>query len=80
MIIKYETSKYGSKCWYQNDQLHRTDGPAIEFVNGTKKWYQNGKLHRTDGPAMEWDDGVTEWFIEGKEYPEEEYYNSLVSK
>ena len=41
----------GNKYWYQNGELHREDGPAIERANGTKEWYQNGKLHREDGPA-----------------------------
>ena len=25
-------------------QLHRTDGPAIEFSNGSKEWYIDGDL------------------------------------
>ena len=33
----------GTKSWYQNGLLHRTDGPAIEHANGNKHWYQNGK-------------------------------------
>ena len=33
--------------------LHREDGPAIEYANGNKHWYLNGKLHREDGPAIE---------------------------
>ena len=24
------------KEWWQNDKLHRIDGPAVEFNNGTK--------------------------------------------
>ena len=33
----------GTKYWYQNDKLHRSDGPAIEYPDGTKMWYINGK-------------------------------------
>ena len=33
----------GDRRWYQNDKLHREDGPAIEYANGKKEWYQNGK-------------------------------------
>ena len=29
--------------WYRNGQLHRTDGPAIEYTSGTNKWYLNGQ-------------------------------------
>jgi len=31
-----------TKAWYLNGELHRTDGPAIEFVIGSKHWYLNG--------------------------------------
>lgn len=53
----------GSKLWYFNDQLHRTDGPAIEHSNGTKKWCLNGLLHRVDGPACEYPDGSKFWWV-----------------
>jgi hypothetical protein len=30
----------GSKSWWLNGNLHRTDGPAkVERVNGIKEWY-----------------------------------------
>jgi len=25
-------------------ELHRVDGPAIEYANGSKMWFVNGKL------------------------------------
>jgi hypothetical protein len=31
------------KYWYKDDELHRLDGPAIEFANGTKAWFIDGK-------------------------------------
>jgi hypothetical protein len=31
----------GSKYWYLEDQIHRTDGPAIIFTCGTKQWWLN---------------------------------------
>ena len=46
--------------------LHRTDGPAIERVDGEKRWYIDDKLHRTDGPALELPNGTKYWFKEGK--------------
>ena len=52
----------------KNGQLHCTDGPAIERLNGTKKWYLNGQLHRTDGPAIEWSDGTKEWYLNGQRH------------
>jgi hypothetical protein len=53
---------------YRNDQsqLHRLDGPAIEYANGSKQWWQNGKLHRLDGPAAEYANGDKEWWQNGK--------------
>jgi hypothetical protein len=33
----------GTKFWYQNNQLHRLDGPAVEFAGGYKGWWQNGR-------------------------------------
>lgn len=35
-------SSDGTKVWTLNNQLHREDGPAIEWANGTKFWYLNG--------------------------------------
>ena len=31
--------KRGNKFWYKNGELHREDGPAIEYANGNKFWY-----------------------------------------
>lgn len=49
-IVLYES---GAKEWYLNGNPHRTDGPALEGVNGYKAWFLNGQRHRTDGPAVE---------------------------
>ena len=58
---KLSINVLGTKCWWLNNERHRTDGPAIEFSNGDKWWYQNGKSHRTDGPAIEYADGQKRW-------------------
>jgi hypothetical protein len=63
----------GTVRWYQNNLLHRLDGPAIEYADGSKDWYQNGKLHRTDGPAVEYADGTKEYWIEGLVYNEHQF-------
>ena len=74
--LKYriEVDNYGTR-WYRNvmGQLHRTNGPAIEYADGSKAWYQNGLRHRTDGPAVEYSDGVKAWFINGEELSEAEF-------
>ena len=65
---RIEVDEDGTRRYYDAaGQLHRTDGPAIEYADGSKLWYQNGQLHRTDGPAIEWADGTTGWFISGKQ-------------
>ena len=69
--LKYriETDERGTRCYFNNtNQLHRTDGPAIEYADGSKSWYQNGLLHRTDGPAIEWTCGRKEWYQNDKRH------------
>ena len=52
--------------WYQNGQLHRLDGPAVERHDGSKIWYQNGQRHRLDGPAVEYTCGDKFWYQNGQ--------------
>jgi starvation-inducible outer membrane lipoprotein len=33
----------GSRLWYLNGQLHRTDGPAVEWADGSRQWWINGQ-------------------------------------
>ena len=42
-ILKYdiETDEDGTKYYYQHGELHRDDGPAIEYANGYKEWWLN---------------------------------------
>lgn len=75
--VKVHTN--GDREWYQNDKLHRTDGPAVEWTNGDRQWWQKGLLHRTDGPAVEFASGDREWYIEGK-YLTEEQFNQKTQK
>lgn len=56
-------------------ELHRLDGPAIEFTNGQKQWCQNGQLHRTDGPAIEYSNGRKSWYLNGFCFTEKEFLN-----
>ena len=62
-----EINSYGTKRWFLNGELHREDGPAVEYGNGDKVWYINDKRHREDGPAIEYVDGHKRWFYQGKE-------------
>ena len=63
----------GTKFWYLNDNLHREDGPAIEYANGSNFWFLDGKRHREDGPAVEFTNGDKYWYLNGKGVTEEEH-------
>ena len=57
-------SSSGNKEWRnKNNNLHREDGPAVEYSSGTKVWYFNGKRHRFTGPALVWDNGYVQWWL-----------------
>ena len=72
---EYKVKVYSDKTeWYNlNDQLHREDGPAIEWANGDKYWYLNDKLHREDGPAVECANGNKYWYLNGQYLTEKEH-------
>ena len=63
----------GHKYWLLNGELHRTDGPAVEYANEDKIWYSNGKVHRADGPAIERANGSKSWYLNGDMLSEEEW-------
>ncbi len=67
LLIEKEISEDGTHYYYnEQDQLHRVDGPAVEWANGNKYWYQNNKLHRVDGPAIEYANGDKVWWYNNK--------------
>ena len=61
--------------WYYNsaNQLHRDDGPAVEYATGDRYWYQNDRFHRTDGPAIMLADGRKWWYLNDKPLTEAEF-------
>jgi len=65
-----------TKKWFnKQNQLHRLDGPAVEWVNGDEEWWVNGQRHREDGPAIEEIDGeYQEWWINDTTYLSEKAY------
>ena len=56
------------RYYNEKGQLHRLDGPAIEYANGDKEWYQNNRRHREDGPAYERADGSKFWYMNGERH------------
>ena len=74
---RIEVDKDGTRRYHNGaNQLHRENGPAVEYADGDKYWYQNGQLHRTDGPAIEWDDN-DEWWINGVRLTEAEFNQAV---
>jgi hypothetical protein len=54
----------GDKVWRLDGDIHRTDGPAIEFANGDRNWCLYNKLHREDGPAIDNLNGIKCWLLD----------------
>jgi hypothetical protein len=75
---KYE--EFTGFFWYLNDELHREDGPALEWPNGSKGWFLHGMLHREDGPAIEEPNGSRGWYLYGQQLTEEEFDQWLEKK
>ena len=73
-------SKDGSQVYYQNGNLHREDGPAVEYSDGYVGYWINGKLHRIDGPAVIHSNGHIGYWINGERVSKEaqELYHSLM--
>lgn len=59
------TDAFGNTTYTLNGKLHRTDGPAVEWVDGYRAWWFDGKLHRVDGPAVVHADGDRAWYLNG---------------
>jgi hypothetical protein len=66
--------------WYIKGNVHRENGPAVEYAYGNREWWVHGKRHRTDGPAVEYVDGWKEWWIKDLQFRSEESHRSLVNE
>jgi hypothetical protein len=66
--------KVGSGTFYYlGNELHRTNGPAIEYLEGMKGYYIYGKKSRLDGPAVIMSNGQEFYYYEGVKYSKEEF-------
>lgn len=77
-----QTSSTCVQHFYEG-QLHRLDGPAMEFSTGSKYWYHHGLRHREDGPAVvveAGEDSVQEWYVHDRQVTEEEFQRWLEMK
>lgn len=66
LTILKQLGHINNKYWHKDGELHRLDGPAVEYTNGDKSWYVDGKLHRVDGPAIDSFCGTKFWYLYGK--------------
>jgi len=74
ITYKVTVDEYGATRWYnEKGELHRLDGPAVEYADGSKEWLVNDLFHRLDGPARVYSDGCKIWCIEGMDYTEDEF-------
>jgi len=60
--------EYGTQRWFNNGDLHRTNGAAIIHASGDQCWYKNGLCHRTDGAAIIHASGDQYWYLDHKQY------------
>ncbi len=50
---KVTVDDYGTTRWYnEQSQLHREDGPAVEYKDGEKYWWLNGISYS----KLEWEE------------------------
>ena len=60
---------FGAQHWRNSQgQFHRTDGPAVIYLDNTRFWYINDQRHRTDCPAVIDAAGTQEWWVNGKRH------------
>jgi len=66
---KIEVDELGDK-FYRNskEELHRLDGPAVEYSNGSKFWYINENSHRNIDPSVEWSNEEKYWWFKGERH------------
>lgn len=66
-LVESFTFPNGTTIYLKNGQLHRDDGPAIEFPGGMGSvFFQHGRLHRNNGPAISWPyEEDCQWFKHG---------------
>ena len=41
----FHVDRWENKYWRLNGELHRENGPAVEYTDGYKGWYLNGKAY-----------------------------------
>ncbi len=74
IMVRKEISSINNTYYFnEQNQLHKEDGPAIQYTNGDKEWWINGLLHRIDGPAIAYGYRRKEYYLLNKEYSYEDW-------
>lgn len=60
----------GIKYWYKCGQLHRENGPAVEWPGKYEEWWLYGKKHRIGQPAVSNGYGYEAWWENGERHRE----------
>ena len=60
-------SDSGHTRYTLNGELHRLDGPALEWANGDAEWWADGQPHRLGAPAIEFA-AARIWLVRGKRH------------
>ena len=68
-----EIDTYGNFTYWKDGEVHREDGPAVEFKSGGKQWWINGLLHNENGPAIIHQNGYKRWYINDIQLTEQEF-------
>ena len=68
---RVEVTEYSTKWYNLEGDLHREDGPAVEYADGDKEYYIKDKYHREDGPAVEYINGDKYYYINGELHRED---------
>lgn len=64
----------------ENNDLHREEGPAVEFKSGLRQWAFNGRLHNPAGPAVLSDAGTRMFYWNGVRIPDKLWDATLTPK
>ena len=48
------------------EEVHRSDGPAVMVSDGFVSYFLHNLQHRSDGPSVIWPTGAKEWWAHGK--------------
>ena len=84
-VTYYDEKMFRYTTEYRNNfgQLHRSDGPALEYSDGDYEWHSNGRLHNLNGYARSVKNAQNiylEYWVYGKQYVNIEAYYEYIHR